>query len=57
MLLASLSKFLREKAFLRGNLNCHILGTKGRRKLKFGEVSLQICQNILRENLAKIFST
>ena len=46
-----------KKAFLRGNLNCYILETKGRRKLKFGEVSSQICQKFLRKNQAKIFST
>ena len=31
------------------------MGTEGCRKFKFGEVSVQICQNFLRENQAKIF--
>ena len=34
-------KFFWKKAFLRRNQNCHILGTKGRRKLKFGEVAFR----------------
>ena len=46
--------FQGELYFLKGNLNRHILGTKGRRKLKFGEAGLQICQKFLRENLANI---
>ena len=50
-----MAKFLKEKDFLRGNLNFRILVTEDRRKLKFGEVSLQICQTVLRENRAKIF--
>ena len=37
----NLTKFPREKSFLRGNLNCHIFETEGRRKPKFGEVRLQ----------------
>ena len=46
-----LAKFIRKKNnnIIMGNLNCHILGTEGRRKLKFGEVSFQICPNFLRE--------
>ena len=28
----------------------YITGTEDRRKLKFGEVGIQICQNFLREN-------
>ena len=45
-----------EKAFPRGNLNCHILKTESRRKLKFCEVSLQICQKFLRKkNKQNIF--
>ena len=51
LLLATLAKFLREK------LSCHILGTEGRRKVNFGEVSIQVCQNLLKENRAKKFST
>ena len=41
-----------EKAFLRGKLIRDISETEGRRKLvvKFGEVGLQICQNVLRKN-------
>ena len=38
-----------------GNLNCYILVTETRRKLKFGKVSLQICQNCMRENRANFF--
>ena len=49
--------FYGRKAFQRGNLNCHILGTEGRRKLKFGEVNLSIRQSFSRENRAKTFST
>ena len=30
-------------------------GAEGRRKLTFGKVTLQICQVVLRENLAKKF--
>ena len=30
---------------------------EGSRKLKFGEVSLEICQKFLRENLGKEFLT
>ena len=41
------------KVFLKGNLNWYILGTDGHRKLKFGEVSLRICQNFLRQTQAK----
>ena len=48
--------FLGGKALLRGNLICYSSGTEGRRKLKFGEVGLWICQNFLRKNLAKKFS-
>ena len=44
-----------EKVFLRGNLNCHILGTERRKKLKFGEVSLQICQNFERKPSKYVF--
>ena len=44
-----------EKAFLRGNLICYISRTEGRRKLKFGEVGLQICENFLKKNRAKNF--
>ena len=40
----------RVKAFLRGNLICFTSGTEGRRKLKFGEVGLQIWLNLLRKN-------
>ena len=47
------SKFFGEKAFLRENLNCHILGIEGRKKLKFSEDRVQICQNFLKENRAK----
>ena len=36
-------------------MNCHILEAEGRKKLKIVEVSLQICQNCLRENGAKNF--
>ena len=53
--LATLAKFLRGKAFLRKNLNCHIFGTGSRRKIKLSEVSFQICQNFLREIQAKKF--
>ena len=45
-----MEKHLRGKAFLRGNRDCHSLGTEGCGKFKFGEVSVQICQNCLREN-------
>ena len=47
--------FKEEKAFLKGNLICYISGTEGRKKLKFGEVGLQIGQNFLRKNRAKFF--
>ena len=47
--------FKGEKAFLRWNLNCHILGTEGRRKLKFGKVSFQICQNFSEKIKQKNF--
>ena len=39
------------KSFLKGNSNCHILETEGRRKLKFSEVRLHICQNLLLTNI------
>ena len=45
---ATLPNFKGEKAFLRENLTRYISGTKYRRKLKFGEVGLKICQNCLR---------
>ena len=35
--------------------NCHISETECRRKLKFGEVSLQICQSVLRKKQTEIF--
>ena len=43
--------------FLRGSITCYISGTEGRRKLKFGEVGPQICQNFLTKNRAKKFPT
>ena len=42
-----------EKTFLMGNLNCQVLGTKGRKKLKFGEVSLQVCDIFWRGEKTK----
>ena len=42
-----------ERPFLRRNLNWYTLGIERRRKLKFGGVSLRICQNFSRENGAK----
>ena len=48
-------KFLRGKSFLREILICYISQTEGRRKLKFGEVGLQVCQKFLREHRAKNF--
>ena len=57
LLLAILVKFLRGKSLLRGNLNSIILGTEGRRKLKFGEVSLHFCQNLSRESREKFVLT
>ena len=42
--------FEEEKAFLRVNLIGYISGTEGRKKLKFGEASLQICPSFSREN-------
>ena len=51
-------KIFKEYAkFPRRNLICNISETEGRRKLKFSEDSLQICQKILRENRAKKFPT
>ena len=44
-----------EKVFLRGNLICYISGTEGCRKLKLGEVGLQICQNFWRKIEQKHF--
>ena len=55
--MATLAKFLGEKALLRGNLIFCISGTEGRRKLQFGGVGLQICEKILRKNLAEKFPT
>ena len=49
--------FLEDKAFLRRNLICYISGMEDRRKLKFGEFSLQICKMFLRETRAKKFPT
>ena len=49
VLLASVVKFLR------GNLNCSILKTEDRRKLKVSEVSFDSSQNILKENRTKNF--
>ena len=46
-----------EKAFLRGNLICYISGTESRRKLKFGEVGLQLCPKLLSKIRAKKFPT
>ena len=43
--------FEREKAFLKENLICCISGTEGRRKLKFGEVGVQICQNFFEKKI------
>ena len=43
--------------FLGGNLSSHISETEGHRKLKFREVGLQICQNVLTENRAKKLPT
>ena len=42
-----------EKAFLRGNLICCISVT-GRRKLKFGEVGFQVCQNFLSKKISDL---
>ena len=42
-------KILNKKALQRGNLICYILETEGRRNLRFGEISLQLCQTLLRE--------
>ena len=42
--------FLRGKALVREVLICYISRTAGRRKLKFGEFGLHICQNFLRKN-------
>ena len=53
--MATLAKFLGEKALLRGNLIFCISGTEGRRKLQFGEVGLQICEKILRKIAQKNF--
>ena len=55
-LLATLTKFQGEKAFLSGNLICYISETEGRRTLKLGEVGLA-CQNFSRKNRAKKFPT
>ena len=41
--------------FLRGNLNFYILGTKGRRKLKFGQGSHNICQSFVKKTDEKPF--
>ena len=43
-----------EKAFPRGNLICCISGTEGRRKLKFGEVGFQVCQNFLSKKVSDL---
>ena len=45
VILAAQQNFLAEKAFLMGNLKRYISTTEGRRKLKSGEASLQICRN------------
>ena len=48
--------FWGEKDCLRGNLNWYILGTEGRRRLKFGEVSIKIWIKYFREKTEqKIF--
>ena len=43
----------RKKAFLRENLCSYISVSVERKKFKFGEVSLQICQSFLKEIPAK----
>ena len=44
-LIGSPDKISNGKSLSKGSLICFISGMEGRRKLKFGEVSLQTCQN------------
>ena len=44
-----------KKAFLRENISCYISEMEGCRKLKFGEVNLQICQIFMKEYRVKNF--
>ena len=53
LLTSNSGKISKGEKHLRGNLSCYISGKEGRRKLKFGDVSPQICQLFLRENKAK----
>ena len=39
-------KISKGKSFSKGNLSCLISGTESRKELKFGEVALQMCENV-----------
>ena len=54
LIIGNATKFLRGNSFPKENLICYISETKGHRKLKFGEVSLQISQNFLKKTEQKI---
>ena len=56
--MATLAKFPDEKSLSKRKsklLYLEYLGMQGRRNPKFGEVSFQICQKLLRQKRAKFF--
>ena len=53
--LATQAKILKDKIFIRGKLNGHILGMED--VDDFDEASLKICQNLSGRKLSKVFST
>ena len=56
-LVCNRDKNFKGKKPFKGKSNLFISGKEGRRKLTFGEIGLQICQNLFKTNQEKKFPT